>query len=220
VKRTLLASLAVGASVLVAPAAHATVPNVLHGGCFLDTDGHPLVTGDTQVGVIGDRSVTTTGDSPAVPIGATVTCSVEVNGVLAPGTTHSYGDSPVTGIQLGADPLTYTAGPLDTVALCQSVVYADNTTWDECVILGDNIQIPPQTVVDTWNAFWDAFWDVFDPFVLEMLEPLVCPPLGSISGTYGLVIIGPDGDLSVVAPLVGKSVLLVDCPPHRLSVGG
>ena len=219
-KRTLLACLAVGASVLVAPAAHAAVPNVLHGGCFVDTDGHPLVTGDTQVGVIGDLSVTTTGDLPPMPIGATVTCSIEVNGVVVPAATHSYGDSRVPGIQGGTDPVTYTASPFDTVDLCQSVVFADNTTSDECVVLGDNIQIPPQAVIDAVDAIYDALIGVVDPIELEALEPLVCPPLGSISGTYGLVIIGPDGDLSVVDPLVGKSVLLVDCPPHRLSVGG
>jgi len=211
VKRTLLACVAVGASVLAAPAAHAAVPNVLHGGCFVDTVGHPLVTGDTQVGVIGDLSVTTTGDLPPMPIGATVTCSIEVNGVVVPAATHSYGDSRVPGIQAGTDPLTYTAGQFDTVDLCQSVVFADNTTWDECVVLGDNIQIPPQTVVDTWNAFWD----VFDPFVLEMLKPLVCPPLAAMSGGYGPVIIAPDGDVSVIDPFVDEELVLLDCPPFR-----
>ena len=212
-KRAVLAGLAVGVSVFAALPADAAASNVMRGGCFLNTQGHPLVTGDTQVGVIGDESVTTTGDSPAVPIGATVTCSLKVNGVLVPGTTHSYSDSPVTGIQVGTDPVTYTAGPFDALSLCESVVFADNTAWDEiCYALGDTIQLPPQVVIDTLQAIYDVIFGVVDPFVLE---PVVCSTLVPISGNYGLVTVAPDGDVYVTDPLVDRDVQLVDCPPYR-----
>ena len=115
-KRMLLAALGLGASMLGAPTAHAGNPDVFRGDCFYDTIEGPPNTGDAAyVGVIGDRSITTTGDFPPTPIGATVTCWIEINGAVAPGTTHSYGDiAGIPGVQAGADLVTLSAVPGDS----------------------------------------------------------------------------------------------------------
>lgn len=147
---------------VVAPAG-ATSSDVMHGGCYFDTS--PRYTGDTMVGVIGDASVTTTGDSPPAPIGATVTCWIQVNGTPAPGTRHSYGDAGgVPGIQAGSDPLVFDATKTDDVALCTSVVFADGFTDGNLCPPIDTIQIPPQTVVD----HVEQVCDLIDP------RPTVC----------------------------------------------
>src|SRR4051812_25121455 len=118
-KRIVFAALALGASMLVVPTAHAANPDVINGGCFFATAEQETVTAGHNVGVIGDYSVTTTGDTPPTPIGAVVTCWLEVNGVVAPGTTHSYGElAGVSGVQAGSDPISYDTTDGDWVLEC------------------------------------------------------------------------------------------------------
>jgi hypothetical protein len=157
----LLAVLALGASGLAAPGAFATSPDVMHGGCYFDAAPAAVFTTDNSyVGVIGDESVTTTGGSTPAPIGATVTCWIQVNGVAAPGTMHSYGDiAGEPGVQHGQDPVTFTAQPGDYVGMCWSVAFADHTTLDVCSADGSP-QVPPQAVVDVVNGVLQTVHDV------------------------------------------------------------
>ena len=128
------AVIAVGIGALVAPAAHADDSDFMYGDCGFDS-AELLATTGTHTGWIEDRSVTTTGYANPRPIGATVTCWIDVNGVVAPGTTYSYGDLPgVTGVQVGADPVSFTTTDLlDNVQVCESIAYADGTTNSHCI---------------------------------------------------------------------------------------
>src|SRR5579885_1693238 len=94
-----LAAALAAAAVVAPPGVAAAAPDVLTGGCFLDTaTDQPFANGETY-GVIGDISTSRTGDTPPAPIGATVTCWIEIHGVVAPGTTHSFGDiGPAPGV--------------------------------------------------------------------------------------------------------------------------
>lgn len=213
-RRVLLASIALGAGVLFAPAAHASNPDVFRGDCFYDTIEGPPNTGDQAYeGVIGDRSITTTGDSPPTPIGATVTCWIEINGGVAPGTTHSYGDiAGIPGVQAGADVVTLSAFPGDSWALCHRVDFADATTQSECESPIE-IQLPPECegcsvigmVLDAWVTY---------------LDPIVCPELAQRAGSYpGGVTVDPTGDVSVPDPLGLGLNPIYDCPPYIASGG-
>lgn len=204
-----MAGLGLVATMAVTPHAVAVTSDVIHGGCFYESDQNGLSTGLPSVGVIGDFSVTTTGDSPPAPMGATVTCWLDVNGVPAPGTTHTYGDLAAP-VQAGTDPVSYQAGPQDQVDMCQAVTFADGTGTNECfVATGDTL--PPLVVIDIANSVLDTAFGVVDPFVVE---PLVCPVLSSLRGNYGPVIVANDGDLYLVDPFSGLVDLLYDCPPY------
>lgn len=208
--RSWLAGLALVATSAVIPHAAAATADVIHGGCFYESDQITLLTGPTYVGVIGDLSVTTTGDPTPAPLGASVTCWLEVNGVPAPGTTHTYGDLGAP-LEAGSDPIAYDAGPLDQVNLCQSVAFADGATTSECLVEVRD-PIPPQEITDVVHALLDDVFAVVDPFVLE---PLVCPALSSLSGGYGPVVVAGDGDVYLVDPFSGADDVLIDCPPYK-----
>lgn len=213
VRRLLLALVsamaAVGATLIVTPAAHATSSDVIRGGCDYT---YNAVVGDTWVGVQTEHSVTTTGAPSLTPIGATVTCWVEVFGVVAPGTTHSYGDvAGVTGVQAGAAPISFTAPALDTISNCVAVDFADGTTTDAtCFPQGDTVEVPPQFVKDTINEILDG-WCVVCP---ETLDQVACPVFVQLSGSYGPITIEPDGDIDVPDPVGIGTSRIYDCPPY------
>jgi len=215
-KRILIAGLALGVSVLVAPAAHAANPDVFHGDCFYDVVEHPPATGDDlYTGVIGDRSRTTTGDFPPAPIGAIVTCWIEINGVVAPGTTHSYGDiAGIPGVQAGADPISVTAVAGDWWMLCHRVDFADGTTQSECES-PVNIQIPPECPLGTCDLI-----GTINRLFIKVIDPVVCPALAQLAGSYpGGVTIDPTGDVSIPDPLGLGINPVYDCPPY-IAPGG
>jgi len=172
-KRIVLTTVAVAATMLVTPVAHADNGDVMHGGCFIDSTAVPPPYGSAYAGVIGDQSVSTTGEPPA-PIGATVTCWLEVNGVDVTGTRHTYGDG-TSAVQSGTDPVTYTAGPNDTVALCESDDFADGTSAINCFALGDDIQVPPQFVLDLTQYLLGNY---LDPVLCKVDD---CPPYAATS---------------------------------------
>jgi len=164
-RRAILAGVTFGAAVFVAPVAHGTAPDVVHGGCRWDMHNQHTATGVTYVGYEIEQSTTTTGDSPSEPISATVTCWVAVNGEPVPGTVHSFGDvGPLTGYQAGAVPIMFDAADYGGLAGCESDAFADGTTREICYSWL-NIEIPPQAVVDTENG------------VCETLELDDCPSL-------------------------------------------
>jgi len=233
--------IALGLSGIVAPAAHADASDALHGGCRFAAFATGA-NGDVQTGVIGDLSVTTTGDASVDriadatvrPIGATVTCWIEVNGITAPGTTHSYGvPGAAAPVQAGADPLTFAAESWDIVNVCTSVTFADGTTQSGCPLEsgyttcgvgggGGSIQIPPQTTEDLLNVLLNSANSfanecVFMPYV----DPAVCPVLKQLAGSYpGGLTVGPDGDVDFPDPTglqlwIGSS--WYDCPPYEVN---
>jgi len=215
---------------LVVPAARAGTPDVVYGGCYFSTDSQPTVTGDVQTGVIGDASVTASGDSTPQPIGATVTCWIEVNGVTEPGTTHSYGDlGGIRGVQAGADPLSFAAYGSDMVEVCESVTFADGTTQAACPVSapsedtcagpvggGGSFQFPPQQTEDLLNVLLIAISSDGDNCVfVPVVDPAVCPVLKQLAGSYPSgVTVGPDGDLDAPDPLGMWDGPLYDCPPY------
>lgn len=196
------AVLAIGLSMVGGATAHAAGPDVVHGGCFLQLTGVGRLSGDTHAAIVGDGSVTT--DASGVPIDATVSCWVTVNGVEAPGTRFSYSGP---GVQAGADRTSYVAGLTDTVSLCQSVAYADNTTDSTCYA-DASPQIPPQAVED----FINVLLSFIDPIPLD---PIVCPLFGAVAGEYpGGLAIDVTGDVTVQDPFGGETLRLYDCPPY------
>jgi hypothetical protein len=217
-KRLLLAGIALCLSAIVAPTAtRAATPDVIHGGCAFDTDQQETLTGDQNVGVIYDVSVTTTGDLPPQPIDATVTCWIEVNGVEAPHTRYSYSGA---GIQAGVDRISFASSEFDNVSECQAVAYADGSTESSCsVSIGD--PIPPQEFFDAVNALLDAVGQTIhyvecgdDP---SDICPMLCRVTTLLPGSYGPVTITPDGDVYVVDPLGLGLSPVYDCPPYVTS---
>jgi len=204
----------VAASVMAvgfAPAASAAGGDIIDGGCFFNTDQQATLTGGANVGVIGDKSLTQ--DASGLPIDATVSCQIQVNRAPAPGTTFSYSGF---GVQAGVDRASFTAGPADSVNLCQRVVYADGTDtgWvcpgvEHCFIEGPPWPCLPPAV----NALLDLVNGVLNDAFTTIIDPQVCPVLVANAGTYGPVTIAPDGDVYVLDPL-GLIGVAYDCPPY------
>ncbi|MDQ1745760.1 MAG: hypothetical protein QOD07_23 [Frankiaceae bacterium] len=207
-RRLSLAALAAVVLALVVPAGHAAAPDVMHGGCFVDTLSKSAAGSNENVGAIGADSVTTTGDFPPAPIGATVTCWIEVNFVEAPGTRFHYSGF---GAQAGIDPVSFVATDSDFVEGCESVRFADGTTDSGCPIGGGDPQIPPQFVLDWLNAVFDDLTAAEIAYV----DPAVCPALVAAAGSYGPVTIGPDGDVFLPDPYDLGLTPVYDCPPYR-----
>jgi hypothetical protein len=195
-----------GSGVALAPAATATGPDSTVGGCGFDSTTTPASGSTTQTGIIYDLSATH--DFTGVPVGATVSCKITVNGVDAPGTTFSYSGY---GEQAGADQLSYTAGDADWITLCQRTVYADgsDTGW-ECQG-GDPMPLPPQWFIDDLNFIFGVVNDVF----VWDVDPRLCPVLAAHAGTYGPITIQPDGDVYVADPFALGLNPVQDCPPYR-----
>jgi len=211
-KRTLITAACLGLSMLVAPAAHAESSNVFYGGCYYDTLGqpaYPAADPTVYTGVIGDKSETFVPGTPPMPIGATVTCWIEINRVVAPGTTHTYGDVGVPGVQAGADPVSFTAGAADEVDLCHTVDFADGTSLSECV--GPvYIQVPPECPL-----FGCDILGTINRIIIADVDPVACPELAKLAGSYpGGVTIDPTGDVFVPDPLSLGLNPIYDCPPY------
>ncbi|MDQ1700517.1 MAG: hypothetical protein QOG34_2380 [Frankiaceae bacterium] len=209
--RRFLVAIAVGLGAITAVpgTAHAGASDTAQGGCgFISDDG---ARGDgVYTGVIYDLSVTTKRGIPRIPTDATVNCWLDINWVEAPGTRFAYSGF---GVQAGADPVTYAAGPTDIVVECYSVEYADSTTESGCPA-DLMFRFPPQDVIELLD---DTFAFVNGPLgdAFALTDAVLCPALVKIPGTYGLVTIAPDGDVSIAAPLgLGPDLVYYDCPPY------
>jgi len=186
-----------GLTTAVSPSASAATDEI-QGGCFFDSDRQAAVTADQNVGVLGDHSVTRS--DLLTPIGATVICTIYVNGVAAVQAT--FGDG-TTAVQAGAEPISYTANDGDVVSLCTDVHYADGTV-DRCTgCEACSPQFPPQWILDTLDALFT-----------EVIDPALCPKLASVAGSYGPFTVKPDGDVYLPDPLDLGLNPIEDCPPY------
>jgi hypothetical protein len=209
-RKVLLVGIAASAIVTwIGPVANAAGGDTIEHGCFFDTNEQATVTGGANVGVIGDASITQ--DASALPIDATVSCQIQVNGVVAPNTTFSYSGA---GVQAGVDRVSYAAGDTDWVQLCQRVLYADGTDtgWvcpgpEHCFIEGPPC-FPPAV-----NTLLDLVNGVLNEAFTTIVDPQLCPVLVANAGTYGPVTIQSDGDVYVSDPF-GLLGLVYDCPPY------
>jgi len=187
----------------MAPPALAASYDTTIGGCEFDTNSVQAVTGSSQAGFVYDVSVTH--DPAGGLIGATVSCKLQADGVDIPGTTFSYLGY---GEQAGADPVSFDVGDA-AVGLCQRTVYADGTdTGWYCYPTSMELppsQIPPP-VLELLAVVNEVFvWDI---------DPRLCPVLAAHSGTYGPVVVHPDGDVYVADPLNLGMNPVDDCPPY------
>jgi hypothetical protein len=195
--KKMMKSVVLGATVLgvvgtMAPAmAASSLGDSHHGGCFFNTDQQATATNGQNQGVIGDLSATT--DGSGAPTGATVTCTITVNGL--PQVSKTYSGNPV---QAGSDQIVFTASDTDSVQLCETFVYSDLSSESDC---GDatSQQIPPQQVIDAINFIFDTVNGVLSGVdtsalctVTKALAPL---DLG------GVVVIAADGSLTISDPL-------------------
>ena len=162
--RLLLATLTLAAAAAVP--AHADTGSAYSGRCGFDSFSQYAVTGDTYTGVTyGYFAVWSPTHGNAVT--ATVTCQVEVDGVVAPGSVVSGSG---TGLVVLGGPVTFTASDTSDVELCWTVDYtSDETPTDHACAQSTNAQFPPQEWIELIN--W-AFW--FASPALDAVEAAVC----------------------------------------------
>jgi len=137
------------------------------------------------------------GERSGLPAGATVTCFVRVNGVVAPGTTFSYTG---VGAQAGVDQVAFSASDSDVVSECEDVVFNDGNTTAENCVTATEVVLPPDVTVGAL-----------------ILDATLCPQLRSLgpSGIPGVVAIYADGDVYIANPLgIGGLDPVYDCPPY------
>jgi len=184
--------------VVCAPVAYASPSYTISGGCFFDTSSQAPVTNGDYVGGIGDLSVTQD-KATQLPVSATVSCKIAINGLDGP----IFSSSDIApGVQVGADQVSFTASDTDVVQLCQKVEYNglngfETDPWD-CQAQ-TTLPFPPPVVYDAIND------------LMRTLEPLTCATFAGLAGDYGGVIIESDGDVIVSA--LGNEPIN-DCPPY------
>jgi len=220
VKKMLVATTMLGLAAIVAPVANAepvfhtttvmtaridsassSAGDTLAGGCYFLTDlpFGPLATRINQ-GVIGDVSASR--NAAGLPTGATVTCEILVNGVLAFGTRNAYPGA--DGVQAGVNQIEFTASSTDSVGLCEQVTFADGSTVPLFCQAATSSQLPPQAVID-----------LIDGVFAGTVDPIVCPELRSLAGSYTIdgfgVVITTGGDIYI--DLLDQN-FVYDCPPY------
>jgi hypothetical protein len=165
-----------------------------HGGCTFNANSQAQVTQpNTYVGYLAARVTTTHADAPHA---ATVDCYLYVNGVAV---DHLFVAGTPAGVEAGAKTTTFVAAPADVVSLCTTVTY-NNGSGPVDTFCGNaiTIQIPPQAVIDLLNG---------------TLDPLLCPILASLAGTYGPITIDNTGDVTINPDPLGLNPIY-DCPPY------
>jgi hypothetical protein len=182
--------LALGGLVAAAPAASAAGAGTYHGGCAFDANSQAVLTGpDVYDGVLFVRTLTTDSYVPPLPAAATVTCSLRVDGVEQNPSNHLVVTG--SGVEVGAQRTTFTAGVGQIVQVCTTIHYLDLAGAGDDMNCGEvtNSQVPPQQVIDTLDT------------VVGGVDHASCPVLAQHAGTYGPVTIAPDGSVSGPDPL-------------------
>ncbi|HVF03359.1 MAG TPA: hypothetical protein VNA20_00825 [Frankiaceae bacterium] len=133
-----------------------------------------------------------------------LSCDLRVNGVSV-ATASAPGSGPV--VVVPPQPISYTAGPLDVVVLCESYELVDahggtTTVTGKCAETMPS-WVPPRQVNDVYDYYVaPAFGQV---------DPPVCAALDETAPTQvrDLVRIEPGGDVYVAETFV------YDCPPYE-----
>jgi len=196
-RRAALLAVVLLGSVLAAPAAHAAA-DTIHGGCLVVVADLHSVTNFATNGFLVDASITR--DDAGMPIAATVTCWIQVNGVESAGTRFA---SSGPGVQVGLKQVVFVLDQTDSVAVCERVAYADGTTASSCAAPSE-VGVPPQLVFDTIHS---AF---------ETVDPVVCPVLAANAGNYPAGLdVSSTGDVVFTDPLdLLEAIVVYDCPPY------
>ncbi|HVF04242.1 MAG TPA: hypothetical protein VNA20_05325 [Frankiaceae bacterium] len=192
-KKLALATLAVGALALNAPAAQADAPSY---DCYLDASQQADVTGQTFQGVLAGVIV-----HADVSASVTIRCYVTVNGVVQGGADTGVGSG--TGVATAQKDVSFAAGDADVVKVCAQYT-SNHGSGTVCTTVGVS-QIPPQVVFDTIDGALAQVWPIVDPPVCDQLEDR--------AGTYGPVYINDQGDVYV------DGEPQWDCPPYDVVWG-
>ncbi len=168
-KKIAMASVAVGALALNAPAALADEPQF---GCNFRSVHQEDATGQNFEGAAAGYVVHTG------PV--TIRCEVRVNGAPASSTDTGSGSGAAT----IAGRITFAAGDTDVVTFhAIATTEHGEHVKDYATTL---IQVPPQEVIDLINSV-----------VIEHVDPPLCNVLKSLAGTHGPVYINDQGDVYV-----------------------
>ena len=217
-KKVLLGSVATAVMVMGLPmtSASADPGDAIHGGCSFNTDSNQTATQGQNEGVIDATAILlTSANTPDA--GASVHCKIQVNGVDAPGTQLDVSAN-AAGIVQGQAQISFDDqdGALPS-ALCEKDDWSDGDTTGWVCQGSITIQIPPQEVIDLLNSVFDILDGVFNTlnqFEIDNVDPVVCPVLKSLAGTYGPITIAADGDVIIPDPLDLGLNPFWDCPPY------
>jgi hypothetical protein len=211
-KKAALSALAATVMALVTPMTPASADqgDTFTRGCGFDTNQQDTVTNGENQGVIYVAGISQ--EASGLPSTATVSCWIDVNGVEQPGTRLT---TTGTGVIVNSQQITFNSVDGDSINECQSVTFADGSTWTaadgnvgvDCPAAIE-VVIPPQVVTD-----------LLDTLFITVIDPTICPilvTLGQLTGggVAGVVTIGPDGDLSIIDPLDLGINPIEDCPPY------
>jgi hypothetical protein len=199
-RRALVGVVALGAIAGSAPAASGAPGDTIGGGCgygpliYLAGSSSPLES------VIYDESYTR--NAGGTPIAATAHCWIDVNGSHR-GDSDLYASG--LGAQEGNKPYVVNATQYDVVQVCEAVQFGTDTYWTDEGCRGvTTLQAPPQAIIDLINSIMDTI----NNLPTQVVDPILCPILSSLAGTYGPITIDPTGDV-----YYGGKVIY-DCPPY------
>jgi hypothetical protein len=193
-KKTLAAAVAGAALALPVPAAHADEPSY---GCKLMLVAAEAATGRNYEGVAtGYVAHSETG-----PV--SIRCTVTVNGVEVASTPTGTGIAAAVTAGRISFP-----GPVDGTDTV--FVVAEATTFHGThtrVHETATARIAPQEVEDVVGDVVQFLAPLRDVLLDVYVDPVLCPVLAMLQGSYGPLTIGPDGDVDLTA------APLYECPP-------
>jgi len=201
----LLVATACAATMLAAQLAAAgtdsgTGVDTADGGCMVVAVDVDSLTNFVTQGLLLDASATR--DAGGNPVGASVTCWMQVNGFEVPDTRFTTNDDVV---QAGLAEVAFALRDTDSVLVCERFAYDDGTAAQTCDPAPTEQAVPPPQVPDALRAV-----------VESSVDPIACPLLVAHAGAYpGGLVIAADGDTSYTDPLALVSLDVHDCPPYR-----
>ncbi|HVF04243.1 MAG TPA: hypothetical protein VNA20_05330 [Frankiaceae bacterium] len=191
-KKLALATLAVGALALNAPAAQADAPTY---DCRLRSTQQATITGQTYQGVL-------VGVIVHAEATVTIRCFVTVNGVVQAGADTGTGSGTV--VATAQKDISFAAGDTDVVRVCAQYT-SNHASGTVCTTVGI-VQVPPQVVYDTIDGALAQVWPIVDP--------PICSVLKALAGNHGgVVVINSQGDVYV------NGAPQYDCPPYDIVWG-
>lgn len=198
----LVVTTAVVASVASAVPARADQGDTAKGGCYLLTAEQLAATnGQNEGNFVGMAAMQ---HADGTPSSGTVTCWIDINGAEVRSSEMTFRNPP----GFASKQVNFSAGPGDTVAVCEQVTFDDGSGWvgpdgsnPDCPA-ATGAAIPPQVVVDILTSADQT-----------LVDPVGCPVLQRLAGDYGPLTIDPDGDVYIADPLGLGVNPIHDCPP-------